>query len=291
MAITVSNAFVTMFGDEVTHASQQLSSKLQGAVRTVRNVTGSTYKFPILGKAGAIKNKTSHQDLESMSSISNTASLTSGTWVGGASDTMAHSVATATIDTYSTGEYIDDFDALKTNVDLRSAYAESIAGAMNRAYDDAIISALDTSVGAQVLALEDNADTLDKAQLLKIHKALNDNGVSQNDRFIVCGPEAYNDVITSLSNTADGPFSQALVSGVLPNVVGFNIIMHTGLTAGSNSDKKCYAFQKNAVGMAVGKDIATSVNYVPQKLATLLAAEFSGGSIVIDPKAVVSFEA
>lgn len=291
MAITVSNAFVTMFGDEVSHASQQLSSKLQGAVRTVRNVTGSTYKFPKLGKAGAIKNKTSHQDIEAMSSISNTASLTSGTWIGGTSDTMGHSVATATIDTYSTGEYIDDFDALKTNVDLRSAYAESIAGAMNRAYDDAIISALDTSVGAQTLALEDNADTLDKAQLLKIHKALNDNGVSQNDRFIVCGPEAYNDVITSLSNTADGPFSQALVSGVLPNVVGFNIIMHTGLSAGSNSDKKCYAFQKNAVGMAVGKDITTSVNYVPQKLATLLAAEFSGGSIVIDPLAVVSFEA
>jgi len=291
MAITVSNAFVTMFGDEVSHASQQLSSKLQGAVRTVRNVTGSTYKFPKLGKAGAIKNKTSHQDIEAMSSISNTASLTSGTWIGGTSDTMGHSVATATIDTYSTGEYIDDFDSLKTNVDLRSAYAESIAGAMNRAYDDAIISALDTSVGAQTLALEDNADTLDKAQLLKIHKALNDNGVSQNDRFIVCGPEAYNDVITSLSNTADGPFSQALVSGVLPNVVGFNIIMHTGLSDGSNSDKKCYAFQKNAVGMAVGKDITTSVNYVPQKLATLLAAEFSGGSIVIDPLAVVSFEA
>ena len=49
MAITVSNAFVTMFGDEITHLAQQKQSKLQGAVRTVRGVVGSTYKFPVLG--------------------------------------------------------------------------------------------------------------------------------------------------------------------------------------------------------------------------------------------------
>lgn len=290
MAITVSNAFVTMFGDEVTHKAQQLSSKLQGAVRTVRGVTGSTYKFPVLGKAGAVKNKTSHQDIEAMSAI-NTSSLTSGSWIGGTGDTMGHSTVTATIDTYSTGEYIDDFDALKTNVDLRSAYAESIAGAMNRAYDDSIISVLDAGVSALAYASETTADTLNKAKLLALSEAFNDNGVAMNDRYIICSPEAFNDAITDLANTADGPFSQALVTGVLPNAVGFNIIMHTGLSDGSNSDKKCYAFQKNALGMAVGKDISTLVNYVPQKLATLIAAEFSGGAAVIDPTAVASFEA
>ena len=290
MAITVSNAFVTMFGDEVTHKAQQLSSKLQGAVRTVRGVTGSTYKFPVLGKGGAIKNKTSHQDIEAMSAI-NTSSPTSGTWIGGTGDTMAHSVVTATIDTYSTGEYIDDFDALKTNVDLRSAYAESIAGAMNRAYDNSIISVLDAGVSTLAYASETTGDALNKAKLLALSEAFNDNGVAMNDRYIVCSPEAFNDAITDLANTADGPFSQALVTGVLPNAVGFNIIMHTGLSAGSGSDKKCYAFQKNALGMAVGKDISTMVNYVPQKLATLIAAEFSGGATVIDPTAVAKFEA
>jgi hypothetical protein len=43
--------------------------------------------------------------------------------------------------------------------------------------------------------------------------------------------------------------------------------------------------------MAVGKDITTMVNYVPQKLATLIAAEFSAGAIVIDGTAVASFQA
>ena len=42
---SVSNSFVTMFSDDVKQAYQQTSSNLVDAVRVVRNVTGSTYKF------------------------------------------------------------------------------------------------------------------------------------------------------------------------------------------------------------------------------------------------------
>lgn len=287
MAITVSNAFVTMFGDEVTHLAQQKASNLQGAVRIVRGVTGSTYKFPTLGKAGAIKNKTSHQDLEALSAV-NPASVTSGTWIGATGDTMAHAVATATIDTYSTGEYIDDFDALKTNIDLRSSYAESIAASMNRAMDAEIISALD---GTTATAGATTGDTLNEAKLQAIHQAMNEKDVPLTDRYIVCAPQGFNDLIASLGNTAAGPFSDALKTGVIEGAYGFNIIVNTGLSDGASSDFKSYAFHKNAVGLAVGKDITTMVNYVPQKLSTLVAAEFSAGAIMIDPSAVYSFQA
>lgn len=296
----VSNAFITMFGDEVTHASQQLQSNLQGAVRTVRGVVGSTHRFPILGKAGVIKNKTAHQDIEAMSAIDiNTGSsgvldLDSGTYIGDATgttaatvDVMNHTNATATINTYSTGEYIDDFDALKTNVDLRSAYAESIAGAMNRAYDDVIIKALDAATPGTTVSV---SSSLDRAELTSIHNALNANSVPMNDRYLVVDPTTYGDILgsTDIVGNADGPLSQALATGILPNVLGFNIIMSNGLTT-TSSDKKCYAFSKNAVGMAIGKDITTMVNYVPQKLSTLIAAEFSAGSVVIDAAALVYF--
>lgn len=293
MAITVSNAFVTMFGDEITHASQTKASKIQNAVRTVRGVIGSTYKFPVLGKSGVVKNKVAHQDIEAMSAIDASNPAGSATYVGATTDTASISNVSASIDTYSTAEYVDDFDSLKTNVDLRSAYAESIAAAMNRAYDNAIITALDTSVTDLTLASETTGDTLNKAKLLELGKAFNDNGVPENDRFILASPEAYNDILgaSDLVGNADGPLSQSIVTGMIPNVLGFNIIMSTGLSAGSASDKKCYAFHKDAVGMAVGKDITTMVNYVPQKLATLIAAEFSAGSIVIDPLAVAKFEA
>jgi len=302
----LSNAFVTMFGDEVTHASQQMQSNLQSAVRTVRGVTGSTYKFPLLGKAGVIKNKTAHQDIEAMSAIdintgsSGTLDLDSGTYVGDSTGATAAAVdvmntlsKTATINTYSTGEYIDDFDALKTNVDLRSAYAQSIAGAMNRAYDKVIIDALDAGVSGEVLALEDDSgnNELTRATMVTIHKALNDKDVPLSDRWLVVSPAGYADILadTTMVSAAAGIHSDALRTGVINNVLGFNVIMSNLLTTVNTADKRGFAFHKNAVGCGVGKDITTLINYVPQKLSTLIAAEFSAGAVVIDPNGVASF--
>jgi hypothetical protein len=51
-----------------------------------------------------------------------------------------------------------------------------------------------------------------------------------------------------------------------------------------------FAFHKNAIGMAVGKDIATEVNYVPEKLATLISSQFSAGATAIDNSQIVAME-
>jgi hypothetical protein len=42
--------------------------------------------------------------------------------------------------------------------------------------------------------------------------------------------------------------------------------------------------------MAVGKDIATEVNYVPEKLATLISSQFSAGATAIDNSQIVAME-
>tara|TARA_R100000278_G_scaffold5721_2_gene8626 strand:+ start:709 stop:1641 length:933 start_codon:yes stop_codon:yes gene_type:complete len=301
-----SNAFITMFGDEVTHIAQQKASKLQGAVRTVRGVVGSTYRFPVLGKAGVIKNKTAKQDIEALSQIdidtgsSGQLDLDSGTFIGDSTgttaaevDVMNHTNKTATLDNYSTGEYVDDFDALKTNIDLRSAYAGSIASAMSRAYDTVIIGALDSARSSMTAVAETTSGTLVRADLQAVHNALNAKDVPMNDRYLVVDSATYGDILgdTNIVGNADGPLSQALATGILPNVLGFNIIMSNLLTAVDANETYSYAFHKDAVGMAIGKDITTMVNYVPQKLSTLIAAEFSAGSVVIDPTACVSLSA
>ena len=285
------NAFTTLFGDDVTHAAQAMASKLQGSVRTVRNVTGSTYRFPILGKGGVVKNKVAHQDIEPLSALNaNTPPTPAGaaTWVGGDGDTMDHSKAEATIDSFSTGEYIDNLDALKSNLDLRSAYAESIAASMNRAWDSVIIGALDAASSAQTVT-EASAGTLAKADFLAVHQKLNEKDVPMNDRYFVVDAVTYNQILdpsTGLVNSADGPLSQALATGVLPNVLGFNIILSNDLTVASGQSKS-YAYHKNAVGCAIGKDITTRIDYVPSKMATLIAAEFSAGAVAIDQNAIV----
>lgn len=289
-----SNAFVTMFGDEVSHLSQQKASKLQGAIRIVRGVQGHSYNFPVLGKSGVIKNKGATTDLEPMSGMSNTAAV-NGTWQGTANaDLMAHTNVTATLNTYSTGEYIDDFDALKTNIDLRSAYADSISAAMNRAYDSEIIAALDDAKTNETLAAEITDGNLDKANVIALSKALTENDVPLTDRFLIISPSALNSMMGD-ANIVSSDFgvisNQALTDGFIPNLFGFNVIVSNLLTTVDTDNKQCFAFHKNAVGCAVGKDITTMVNYVPHKLSTLIAAEFSAGCKVIDPKGVASISA
>jgi hypothetical protein len=209
---------------------------------------------------------------------------------------MAHSNVSATINTYATGEYIDDFDSLKTNIDLRSAYAESIAGAMNRAVDGEIIASLDAVANADLAggAIIDctATATLDKTAILTAKKQLDSKSVPQSDRFLVLSPQGLNDLMnaSSIVSSDFGVISnEALQTGNIGSLFGFNIIMSNELTTTKtpNSGVACYAFHKNSIGCAVGKDMTTLVNYVPHKLSTLVAAEYSAGAVAVDKSGIV----
>jgi len=298
--------FTTMFGDEVTHLSQQLASNLQGSVRTVRGVVGSTYKFPVMGKSGVVVNKAPGTDLDVMSSSAygafGTTAHASNEYKTEAG-TAAATFETASLKSYATGEYVDNIESLFTNVDIRSAYAESIAGAMNRAYDQVIIDALAAAEVEGGLALDILGDngattgtgtTITKATLLAAHKALTANNVPMNDRYLVTNAAGLEDLLgdTNLVTSQDGPLSQALVSGGIANVMGFNVVISNLLPAGTTntSDIMSFCFHKNAIGMAVGKDIGTEVNYIPEKLATLISSQFSAGAVAIDNSQIVAIE-
>ena len=279
---TVSNAFVTQFADDVLHLSQQKMSKLAGSIRTVRNVTGSTYKFNTLGKGGYIKNKNRFEDITVMSDSSKSLGG-SATYTGG---TAAHAVATATLNNYVAGEYVDDFDMFKVNFDFRQAYAESIAAALSRAYDTEIVDALDSSSPTTTVTASGG---LTKAKFLEVAEGLNSQSADTAERYMVISPAALTDLLadSGVTTAADGPISNsALATGFIPNFLGFNIIISNLLNEASTGVRKCYEFQKNAVGLAVGKDVTAMINYVPQKVSHLVAGEFSAGSTAIDVTAI-----
>jgi hypothetical protein len=285
---SVSNAFTTMFSDDVKHAYQQLTSKLVGSVRVVRNVVGSTYKFNTLTKGGSIKNKARFEDITAMSDTSKSLSG-SGAYTGG---TAQNAQVTATLANYHSGEYVDSLDELKTNLDLRTSFAEAIGGALARAADQAIIDALDASTPTNIKTTAQGANGLNKAALLEVHEALNALDVPSNDRALIISPAALTDILTdtTLVSATDGQLSnQALATGYLPNIFGFSVIVSNLLTADSVV-RKCYAMQKQSVGLAVGKDISTRIDYVPQKASHLILGEMSMGAAVIDADGVVEIQ-
>jgi hypothetical protein len=207
----------------------------------------------------------------------------SATYTGG---TAAHAVATATLNNYVAGEYVDDFDMFKVNFDFRQAYAESIAAALSRAYDTEIVDALDSSSPTTTVTA---GSGLTKAKFLEVAEGLNSQSADTADRYMVISPAALTDLLadSGVTTAADGPISNsALATGFIPNFLGFNIIISNLLNEASTGVRKCYAFQKNAVGLAVGKDVTAMINYVPQKVSHLVAGEFSAGSVAIDTTAI-----
>lgn len=282
---SVSNSFVTMFSDDVKQAYQQQTSNLVDAVRVVRNVVGSTYKFHKLSKGGSIKNKARFEDITVMSDTSKSLGG-SGAYTGG---TAQNSIVTTTLNNFHSGEYVDDMDQFKTNIDLRSTFAESIASALARAVDQEIIDALDAGSPTTTVTA---GSGLTKEKFLEVHEAMNGLDVPTNDRCIVISPQALTDILSdsNIVTAADGLVSNtALASGFIPNLFGFKVITSTLLTKNS-VQRDCYAMHKNAVGLAVASDLQTRIDYVPQKASHLVLGTMSGGSALIDADGVVKVE-
>ena len=162
---------------------------MQGAVRTVRGVIGNTYKFHTLGKGGYLKNKLRNADIRPMSDSGSFSAPTDGDSYTGS--TAAHATVTATMNSFVTGEYIEDIDQLRTNIDYKRSYQTAIASALNRAYDTEIISVLDAASPAAVQC----SSGLVLGKLVEVAEALNLNDVPTGDRFLVISPKALTDML------------------------------------------------------------------------------------------------
>lgn len=282
---TVSNAFVQMWSDDVTHLAQQKASKLQGAVRTVRGVVGSQYKFHTLGKGGYLKNKIRNADIRVMSdSAAFNANTDADSYTGSTAD---HAIVTANMNSFVTGEYIEDIDQLRTNIDYRQSYQGAIAAALNRAYDSELIAVMDAATpGTTVTA----SSGLVKDKLIETAEALNEKDIPMGERMLVVSPAALTDMLADTTLvSSDYVATQGLQTGYIPNVMGFNIIVSNLLTATAGV-RACYAFDRNAIGCAIGKDISSRFDYVPQKVAHLVTAEFTQGCAVIDTDGLVQVD-
>ena len=63
-------------------------------------------------------------------------------------------------------------------------------------------------------------------------------------------------------------------------------MVHSGLPDDGSSNRKTFCWHKSGIGVATGADIATEVNYVPEKVSNLVTSMLSQGAVLIDDNAV-----
>lgn len=79
-------------------------------------------------------------------------------------------------------------------------------------------------------------------------------------------------------------FSKMTIMGVTFIVIPDNV--EGGLPTAGN-DQTCFMWAKQAMGIAVGIEKRTEINYVPQKTSWLVNSLFSANSVAIDPTGIV----
>ncbi|WP_421876591.1 phage capsid protein [Pacificispira sp.] len=268
MSTTIDNTFITQWTAEVHHNFQQLNSNLRGAVRTVNNVVGEAYKFPVIGTGSATKNKARHADLQPMD--------------------VSHSIKTATLSNWHGVEWIDDLDQFKTNADYRREYLTTVTGAINRGLEEEIVTAMATTTNSAT------AGAMDTDLVAELHKELTKNKVPMGDRYLIIHYGALEDMLNDAKIASNDYLSkEAFTTGFVKGVMGFNVILMEDadlLPVDTASKHTCFAFHKSALGLAIGKDISLRVDYRSDKDLWQVMGKLSAGAVAVDPAGIISVE-
>ncbi len=263
MASSINNAFITQFEAEVHMAYQRMGSKLKNLVRTVNNVNGSSVKFQKVAK-GSANTKARHAEVVAMD--------------------LSHTNVSATLTDYYAADYVDKLDELKINIDERQVIAQSAAYALGRKTDDVIIDVLKsaTSIANNV---NSSATGMSLIKAKNMMETFNTNDVpDDNQRYWAVGPKQWSDLLSvdQFSRVEYvGPEQLPFANGMTAKRwMGFLFFVHSGLTVAT--DRQTLAFHKSALGLGVGTDVKTEVNYVPEKVSHLITSMISLGAVEID---------
>ena len=255
MSSQITTAFVEQYSANVSMLSQQMGSKLRGAV-DVETIRGKNAFFDQIGATAAVARTTRHGNTPQVHT--------------------PHSRRRVSLSDFEWADLIDDLDKVRMLVDPTSSYAKAAAAAMNRTIDDQIIAALggsaDTGVaGGTAVALPSSSkfstaqqtDGLTIAKLLET-KFFFDNGSVDPSlkRYFVCGPKQIQDLLnTTEVKSADFNTIRALAQGEINSFLGFEFIMSTrlGFDATNTDDRLCFGFTEDAIKLAIGADVKAKI--------------------------------
>ena len=256
MSNQITTAFVQQYGSNVQMLSQQMGSRLREAV-DVETITGKNAYFEQIGSVAAQVRTSRHASTPQI-------------------DTP-HSRRRVSLADYEWADLIDDADKVRMLIDPTSSYAKAAANAMGRCIDDVIITALGgtaysgetgaTSVAlpsTQKFATSNQSDGLTIAKLLDAKKKMDLADVDPSlPRYVVCGATQISDLLnTTEIKNSDFNTVKALAQGQVDSFLGFKFIMSNRLSfdASNTDDRFVFAFTKDAIKLAVGKDVTARIS-------------------------------
>jgi len=256
MSDQITTAFVQQYKANVINLYQQAGSKLRGLTR-METLVGKQHFFERLGATAAVKKLTRHGDTP----LVNT----------------PHSRRMVTLVDFEWADLVDIQDKIRLLINPESEYAINAAWALQRAYDSEVIFAFDGDVktgetGSTTVTFANDspagdlnfeAAALTTPDLLNIKRKLDEKEVPPGDRFIIVSPPALEQLLKAstapIAASSDYNTIKALVNGDLDTWVGFKWVVSTLLPSPAANKRYCFAWHKNSMGVAMGKDIQVDI--------------------------------
>lgn len=266
---------IASFSASVKQAWQG-ASQLRNTVNLKTSVVGSTHRFNKIGKGMATK-RIAQTDVVPMN--------------------IVHGNATAVLEDWNAAEYTDIFNQQKVNYSERDALANVIAKAIGRREDQMVIDAADGAASTNVVDVNvGGANTgMNVAKLLRAKAMLDDNDVDDEGRVMAISARGLEQLLGNTEVTsADFNMVKALYQGEVKYFCGFEFKKfgkrdEGGLPIASNI-RTSFFYQKEAIGLAIGKDFSVSIDWIAQKTSWLSNGMFIGGAVAIDADGIGEIE-
>jgi hypothetical protein len=272
MSKVLSSVAVTEFDSLVKHAYQN-AGLLRGAVTVRNNVVGDTYKFRNMGKG--LANQKSTSDLVTPMDVS-------------------HSFATATLQNWNAPEYTDMFDAATVNFDEKQELASTIAQSLGRRCDQLIIDAMDAETTYAGTVVEGGTN-LTTEKVIEAQVALRAQGVPNSNLYAAINAKGLGGLLNQEEITSsDYNNVKALVNGDVDTFGGFKFItiedrVEGGLTVAADIVDS-YFFSQDAVGLAIGIDMKTDIDWIADRTSWLCNGMLKAGAVSRDGLGIVKVQ-
>ena len=140
--------------------------------------------------------------------------------------------------------------------------------------------------GANSTQINSTGAAVDKADLLTLFETFGTANIPDDgQRYLAMHPKGFADLfnITEFASSdfvgeQNLPFAGGMT---MKQFLGFNIFSTSAITAGKN-----IAYHSSSVGLGIGADVSTELNYIPEKVAHLATSMMSMGAVVIDDNGI-----
>lgn len=265
MSNEIGKHHVQQFSSNLIHLLNQEGSQLMGTVKK-ENITGRKGHFERIGRGTVVKVTSRHMDTP----INDT----------------AHSRRTYSLEDFAWGDMIDKQDKIRMLVDPTSDYTKAAAWDLGEKMDKIILEALngtavsgngetdaETNVVLPTSSIidedfgtgSDSNLTVEKLREAR-RRMMRHAGTIRDDLFIVVNASAIDSLLAETEVTSsDFNSVKALVHGNIDTFLGFKFIVVAdgilpGTADGTDSDPvRCFAYQREGLGLGMGKDIGVEV--------------------------------